>query len=82
MQQRNPPLAIVANCDICNPVPNCCDSCCEEGVECNNAVHVPDLDPIWQTNYRRQVFAFGVEDVFPQEMYEEQQQQPGDNAGR
>jgi hypothetical protein len=35
---------------------------------------VPDIDPIWQFDYERQVFAFVTEDYFLQEKYEDQEE--------
>ncbi|CAB9514196.1 leucine Rich Repeat [Seminavis robusta] len=53
---------IVASCDICDDFPGCCALCCEGSTECNTAIHVPDLDPIWQLGYNRVFFTFGRED--------------------
>jgi len=64
----NPTLAkrpiIVADCDMCDAFPGCCELCCIYGQECNDGVHVPDLDPIWQLGYQRKFFVFKGEDYF------------------
>lgn len=59
---------IVADCAMCTvAAPECCTACCEQGVECNPGIHVPDLDPIWQLSYQRVFFTFGREDFFDKE---------------
>ena len=63
--------SIIASCDICDLSEGCCAKCCQDGDECNLNVHIPDLDPIWQFGYSRQVFNFASEDAFRQETYEE-----------
>ena len=59
---------IVAGCDLCDAVVNeCCTLCCQDGQECNDGIHVPDLDPIWQLGYQRIFFTFRREDYFMKE---------------
>jgi len=58
---------IVAGCDLCDVETKCCTLCCPEGVECNDGIHVPDLDPIWQLGYQRIFFTFRREDYFMKE---------------
>jgi uncharacterized surface protein with fasciclin (FAS1) repeats len=61
---------IVADCDMCDP--ECCRVCCQKGEECNDGIHVPDLDPIWQLGYQRLFFTFKREDYFMKEKSEGQ----------
>ena len=58
---------IVAGCDLCDAVNECCTLCCQNGQECNDGIHVPDLDPIWQLGYQRIFFTFRREDYFMKE---------------
>jgi len=58
---------IIAGCDLCDPLVDCCELCCAEGKECNDGIHVPDLDPIWQLGYQRIFFTFRREDYFMKE---------------
>lgn len=55
---------IVAQCSLCNSVPDCCTHCCEEEEECNTKIHVADLDPIWQLTYKRDDYALEKEDLW------------------
>lgn len=66
---------VVADCELCDVAGECCDRCCPKGEECNEGFHIPDMDPIWQFGYQRQIFNTRSEDYFPQEMYELQDEE-------